>query len=87
MSSKGTGIPEDMEQFSRLRELFAEIRAEKDCLSLKDLAVNGNDLIALGYSGKAIGTCLSYLLEQVQDERLPNTREALLNAAQIQSEG
>lgn len=87
MSSKGTGIPEDMEQFSRLRELYAEIRAEKDCLSLKDLAVNGNDLIALGYSGKAIGTCLSYLLEQVLDERLPNTREALLNAAQIQSEG
>lgn len=86
MGSKGTGTPEEMEQFSHLRELFAEIRAEKDCLTLKDLAINGNDLIALGYTGKSIGDCLNRLLEQVQDECLPNTREALLNAAKIQSE-
>ena len=79
MGSKGTGKPEEMEQFSLLRNLLEEIRAENACLTLKDLAVNGRDLMALGYQGKAIGQALDLLLEQVLDEQLPNEKEALLN--------
>jgi len=45
---------------------------------LKDLAVKGNDLMDLGFSGKAIGTMLNRLLEQVLEENLPNDRQALL---------
>ena len=81
MGSKGTGKPGEMDQFTRLRELIAEILAEDACLSLRELAVDGNDLMALGYSGKATGTCLSFLLDAVLDERLPNDREKLLDAA------
>ena len=44
--------------------------------------MNGNDLMELGYSGKAIGQCLNWLLAQVVDEALPNTRQALLAAAE-----
>ena len=81
MGSKGTGTAEEMGQFAPVRELMAEILAEDSCLSLKDLAVNGSDLMALGYSGREIGRELDRLLELVLEETLPNTREALLAAA------
>ena len=81
MGSKGTGEDDGSAAFSAVRGLLAELKAEDACLSLKDLAVNGNDLMALGYRGKAIGTCLNALLEQVVDERLPNERKALLDWA------
>lgn len=82
MGSKGTGKPAEMAQFPRIRALLAEIRQEESCLSLRDLAVNGRDLMALGITGKAIGQALNALLEQVLDEQLPNDRDALLEAAQ-----
>lgn len=78
MGSKGTGEDDGSAVFSAVRELLAELKAEDACLSLKDLAVNGNDLMALGYRGKAIGICLNALLEQVVDERMPNEKKALL---------
>jgi tRNA nucleotidyltransferase (CCA-adding enzyme) len=79
MGSKGTGKSEDLELFSEIRKVLTEIRQENSCLSLKDLAVKGNDLMALGFTGKAIGQALQVLLEQVVDEQLPNEKEALLS--------
>ena len=81
MGSKGTGKPEEMAQFAELRALLGEIEAENACLSLKDLAVNGSDLMQLGLEGKQIGQTLNFLLEQVLDESLPNDRTILLAAA------
>lgn len=81
MGSKGTGKAEEMEQFPQLRAVIAEIQAENTCLSLKDLAVDGHDLIALGLTGKEIGNCLNNLLNLVIDEQIPNEKEALLSAA------
>ena len=81
MGSKGTGKPAELKQFSQIRGLIREIREENACLSLKDLAVNGRDLMTLGFQGKAVGTCLNRLLELVVDEVLPNEKEALLTAA------
>ena len=81
MVSKGVGKESEMAQHLRLRCLVAEVQAEASCLSLRDLAVNGNDLIALGYEGKAIGECLARLLDAVLDERLPNDRDVLLAEA------
>ena len=81
MGSKGTGIPAESEQFPQIRAVIAEIQAENACLSLKDLAINGHDLTALGLSGKEIGACLNDLLNQVIDEQIPNEKEALIQAA------
>ena len=78
MGSKGTGNPGEMSLFPQIRGLLEEIRAENACLTLKDLAVNGYDLQALGLTGRAIGQCLNILLEKVLEEELPNEREALL---------
>ena len=88
MGSKGTGEDDGSAVFSAVRGLLAELKAEDACLSLKDLAINGNDLMALGFHGKELGTCLDALLEQVVDERLPNEKEALLDwAAENQKDG
>jgi tRNA nucleotidyltransferase (CCA-adding enzyme) len=46
--------------------------------SRKDLAVNGRDMAALGYEGKAIGAILEQMLDAIIEETLPNEREALL---------
>ena len=54
--------------------------AKQACFSLRDLAVNGGDLLALGLRGPAVGEALNALLEQVLDGTLPNEREALLDA-------
>ena len=81
MGSKGTGHPQEMAQFAQIRRLAAELCSQQACFSLKDLAVNGRDLMALGFSGPAIGKALACLLEQVIDEQLPNEKEALLHAA------
>lgn len=82
MSSKGTGKQDGEAPFAALRALTDEILREDACFSLKDLAIDGNDLIALGFApGKAIGQCLSALLTQVVDEALPNEKNALLHAA------
>ena len=81
MGSKGTGKPEEMAQFSQIRSILEEIRAENTCLTLKGLAVNGHDLMQLGFTGKAIGQTLNILLEQVIDEKLPNEKDALLTFA------
>jgi hypothetical protein len=49
---------------------------------LADLAVSGDDLIALGYTlGPAIGQTLQTLLQEVVDEPALNRRETLLERA------
>lgn len=78
MGSKGTGEDDGQTLFAGVGDLLEELRREDACLSLKDLAVNGNDLIALGFQGRDIGVCLNALLEQVVEERLPNEKEVLL---------
>jgi hypothetical protein len=47
-------------------------------LELKDLAIDGHDLLELGYEGKEIGQMLEFLLEKVCVDGMPNTRESLL---------
>ena len=62
-----------------LEAMAAEILNEKACFSLRDLAVNGSDLLAAGCApGKAVGTALDDLLNAVIDGVVPNDKAALL---------
>ena len=74
------GVTGNTADFDAMEALLQQLLAENACLRIRDLAVNGHDLMALGYSGPAIGSALQYLLEQVLDERLPNEKAALLAA-------
>lgn len=71
-------------------EALATIEKEKDrvlksgaCLQLRDLAVDGNDLLQLGMSpGPEVGRVLKTLLNKVLQGELPNQKETLLLEAQ-----
>ena len=53
--------------------------AKNPCLHIRDLALDGKDLMAFGLQGAAIGDAQKYLLEQVA-EGLPNEKEILIQA-------
>ena len=67
---------EDARMAERMNALDA-LLAEKPCFTLKDLAVNGNDLKALGLKGPALGDALQKLLEAVMDGQVPNEKKQL----------
>ena len=77
-TSKGVDVTAELPQFDHLQAILKEIDQENACLSLKDLVVKGNDLMALGYTGKDIGITLNKLLDLVLDEQLPNEKDTLL---------
>lgn len=59
------------------------VEAENACLSLRNLAVKGNDLMVLGIpAGPELGKILQALFDGVVDGDLPNERERLLAAAE-----
>lgn len=82
MRSKGVDNSRELKQFPEIRAVLEEIRAENACLTLKDLAISGRELLELGFApGPAMGKCLETLLDRVLDDRLPNEKNALLKAA------
>jgi tRNA nucleotidyltransferase (CCA-adding enzyme) len=62
-------------------EIVKRCISENVCVSLKTLAINGDDLIALGLSGKHIKTILDGLLEKVMREEIKNEKTYLLLSA------
>lgn len=61
-----------------MKRLCEQVLTEEGAFSLRDLKINGNDLMLLGLKGKAVGAMLSQLLEAVIDEKLENAHEVLL---------
>lgn len=72
--------PEYLYRISDLDKVKELSKSEKS-MNIKDIAVNGYDMINLGYSGRDIGKVLSYLLDCVLDDPVINTREKLLELA------
>lgn len=70
---------EKLAKVAHIEKLYREILARRDAVTVKDLAISGNDLIAEGMSpGRQIGETLSALLERVLDDPSLNTKEILL---------
>lgn len=70
---------EKLEKLTYIQALYEEICQKHECMNLKDLAVTGTDLIALGIPpGKEIGRILNQLLEIVLEDPERNTKEELL---------
>lgn len=68
-----------LERLESIRKMFLEIKETNQCISLKDLAISGADLIDAGFRpGKEIGTTLDKLLDAVLDNPKLNTKEQLL---------
>ena len=61
-----------------IEEMYRKIMADGDCLTIKELAINGRDLKEMGIApGKQMGDILEYLLEKVLEAPYINTRENL----------
>ena len=65
-------------EMDKAERILQDILDADACFSLKQLAVNGNDLMELGLQGKAVGEMLNHLLEQVIDGNLSNDKNVLL---------
>ncbi len=85
-----TGYSSPEREQARLQQRMAaldQVLAEQPCFTLRDLAVNGRDLLALGLRGPAIGETLTTLLNRVMDGSLPNDRDALLASLRPETSG
>ena len=78
--------PEDVAWLYGMEQCLDRVLAADACFSLRQLAVNGDDMLALGLSGPAVGAMLHDLLRAVIDEQADNTRGALLALARARME-
>lgn len=74
-------VPERLAALGQIRALAQETLDEGACFSLRDLAVGGHDMLALGLHGPQIGAALQYLLELVIEGSIENEKNVLLRAA------
>lgn len=59
-------------------KILKDIINNKECYTIKDLKINGNDLKELGYKGNDIGTNLNYILEEVIQNPNLNSKKLLI---------
>jgi tRNA nucleotidyltransferase (CCA-adding enzyme) len=75
---KGGAFPDKFKGVLKLKERIIEEINRKPPFGPKDLAINGKDLMNLGYpEGPILGTILKDLVELVLDDPSLNTRESL----------
>jgi tRNA nucleotidyltransferase/poly(A) polymerase len=88
LHGRGRAVPEGLTNLAELRARFAVEEERATALSIKDLAVSGNDLLtATGRgAGPWLGQALRGLLEHVLDHPEDNVRETLLAMA-VRSSG
>ena len=73
---------EKLQNVDQLEQYYRQIMEEEQCLSLKDLAVTGKDLMEDGMQpGRELGQVLQYLLECVLESPEKNRRDILLELA------
>lgn len=69
----------EIERLMSLEEEAKMIIKRREPYKISELAVNGHDLISLGFSGREIGDKLSAILTLVMDGRLKNTKKDILD--------
>lgn len=65
-------------EYDRAEEMLNQVLAREECFGLRQLAVGGNDVMALGYQGPAVGIALNHALEAVISGTCKNETSALL---------
>ena len=79
--AKHSFCSERVKTIDDMAETAKDIIAEEQCFKVTDLAVSGNDMLALGLKGAEIGQTLRALLEAVIGEEADNDRESLIKYA------
>lgn len=78
MMSKGICDNAAAPRFDAIQETLDQLNAAENRLTPSALAVDGNDIKALGFEGREIGAILKELLEKVLDGTLENNQESLI---------
>ena len=74
-----------VDEICKIKKIYQKILSDNQCFSLKDLAINGQDLIDLGFSeGTTIGKILNDLLEAVINGNIQNEKQYILKFAEKQ---
>lgn len=81
-SAKNEFVLEELKDIEKIETIAKRIIADGECITLNQLAVNGKDIMSIGFSGSEIGTILNHLLGLVIDGKLPNDRINLLKFAE-----
>ena len=68
-----------LDHLRRLEKIAGEVLAEAPCLTVRELAVGGRELLALGYQGPAIGMALAGFSDCVLEGTLPNEKPPFCN--------
>jgi hypothetical protein len=66
------------EEIQQLQLRISEVRAKDMALKVTDLAIDGNDLKAVGLVGPVIGKTLNMLLDKVLDDPMLNEKATLM---------
>jgi tRNA nucleotidyltransferase (CCA-adding enzyme) len=76
---------ETKEILDQSEKVLNQIIAEKECFSMKDLAINGDDLKKIGFKeGRELGDILKNLLNLVIENPFLNSKEQLLNLVRLE---
>lgn len=71
-----------LDQIADAEEIAKDLAAQKPCLSLRELQINGRTLMDIGIpQGRKLGAVLAQLLDEVKDGVTKNTQEALTTRA------
>ena len=81
VAHKPEKVVKEVEALDGARARYEQALAQGECVSLKDLAVNGDDMMALGIQGPEIRDTLERLLLMVLKDEIPNERETLIKTA------
>ena len=78
-NTKKAEVHAEIQTLERLKEEALALISRGDPYRVCDLAVNGNDLMALGFSGRDIGDKLQEILALVLEDKLKNEKSELLS--------
>ena len=85
LCDKGLYTLSSKDDIANAERLYNEIIADGDCISMKDMAVKGADLISMGIApGKELGVLLDRLFNMVLDEPSLNTKELLISKINLE---
>ena len=80
-SAKNDFVLEELSEIDEIEKNARHIITSGECYSLRQLAVNGNDLAEIGITGRNAGVTLDTLLNLVIEGKTENTRSELISAA------
>lgn len=72
---------EEWTRVDELKEIYDTVLKEDSCFKISDLAINGKDVMKIGKikSGPLVGSVLNHLLNEVMDQNIENTKDALVS--------